>query len=248
MITLAILIPALIYLFIIYMSMPHDSINTSKSTKYLVLGLFSPVLVILLHTLLPRLGSYYFVYPEPFYDDYGNVGFMPTLLGSFVMNFCQVGFVEELCKFVVFYLIYKISDKQNTHPLQTFFNVILVSTGFALLENMVYYYRQPFLDVIFVRTFTSLVLHMVCGVVMGYFIARSQLTYKSESNSNFSVWLTNNPKYKERLFIIFGIISSTILHGSYDYDLEMKLGYSPLIIVSSLFGAYYLFKNLRKRI
>lgn len=244
---LTILIPAIIYCLIIYISAPYKSINLENSTKYLGFGLLSPLIVLLLNIIYPGLHEYYFLdfnLPIQYFD--GTWGFEPTLFGKFIMNFFQVASVEELAKFAVFYAIYR-SDK-NLNPIQVMFNVILVSTGFAILENFIYYMRNPHVDVIFMRTFTALIVHIMLGCVCGYFIARSRMEYKPKELTNFSYWLTNNDSYREKLYIFFGLVSAIIFHGIYDYDLTIQTGYSPLIIVTGLFGCWYLFKNLKNRI
>lgn len=248
MYAISILFPALVYLFIIYISAPFKSLSVNNSIKYLIFGMCSPLIVLTLSSLFPQLFQYYFLnHNVPFQMPDGTWTFEPTLFGIFIMNFIQVALFEEMSKFFIFFLLYK-NDKFNTNPIQTLFNVVLVSTGFAILENVVYYMRVPSIDIIFVRTFTALILHMVCGVIMGYFIARSNMEFKHKELTNFSDWVTNNPKHKRALFISFGIIASILLHGVYDYDLNMQLGYSPLLLVSSLGLAYYLFRDLKKRV
>jgi RsiW-degrading membrane proteinase PrsW (M82 family) len=83
----------------------------------------------------------------------------------------------------------------------------VVALGFAFIENMEYfskYIKSPNVDIMelfALRTTMSMVMHMLMGLMMGYFIALSRL-----KNGWISI------KYH-----LAGLGVATLMHGSYDF-------------------------------
>ena len=85
------------------------------------------------------------------------------------------------------------------------FYVMCVSAGFAVVENMVYAWRfGP--DVLWVRAASAIILHMLAGLIMGYFIA-------------LGVYI----KKRRYLYRILGLMSAIFIHGLYDFNI--MIGY-----------------------
>jgi RsiW-degrading membrane proteinase PrsW (M82 family) len=176
----------------------------------------------------------------------------------FMMAFLQVAFIEELCKFASL----KLSDygrgkrkKDIDSHYSIMFYCAIVSASFAIMESLNYAQRTMagefglFItpkEVLFVRSFTSVILHMVCGLFMGYFIALSK-------GKNF---------YMKTLYSLIGIIAATIAHGIYDFMLMLVkdqkdmffLGknmyvYTPtiMLLLVYVFLAYLASNDLKKK-
>ena len=93
-----------------------------------------------------------------------------ALLGGFFAG----GLVEEVLKFLVLYF-YILREKAFDEPMDGIVYGTVVSLGFATLENYDYVYRlseyyelQP-IDVAYVRSYTAIPLHALCGVIMGFY-------------------------------------------------------------------------------
>jgi RsiW-degrading membrane proteinase PrsW (M82 family) len=85
-----------------------------------------------------------------------------------------VALSEELSKFlVVRYFCYP--QKRFDEPLDGIVYSVMVSMGFATIENVNYVFTHGY-STAFVRMFLSVPAHATFGVVMGYFIGKAKLT------------------------------------------------------------------------
>ena len=230
-------LPALIYIYIVYLSTPFNSINLNKTPKYLIGGFVSTSLLLIITTLVPI--------SKPIFLDYSQ----PYLAADGTQAFIQVGFIEEFAKFLLFLIIFKrFSKTDNKNSTYILFSCMLVSTGFAMSENIIYSYRYPHVDTLLIRSFSALLMHMVSGIVMGYFIA---IGYKNvhynKGISEFNIWMKRNPKYKKITYILFGIFAAVILHGIYDFNFFMQYNYGIELVILYLLLSYFLFKNLKNQ-
>jgi len=115
--------------------------------------------------------------------------------------FVQVGLVEETIKGAAFWVMWRIVRPTAT-LFATMFYCCMVSVCFAGAENLHYFIELADDNVILIRTFTAVVVHMVCGLFMGYFIAMSSL---EEST------------YGRIKRIAKGILCAAAFHGLYDW-------------------------------
>lgn len=175
----------------------------------------------------------------------------PSLTTFFYEAFVQVAFVEELLKFGMYYLVYKfLSAKDKNNSFSILFNTMLVGTGFAMIENIIYTFRfqENVPDTILLRTFSAVLIHMACGIIMGYFIALGNKSVNySKGISEFDIWMKRNPKHKRTVYTIFGILFAILAHGLYDFNIFVQLGYSIEISIGLLLTAYFLFRDLKKK-
>jgi len=134
------------------------------------------------------------------------------------------------------------------------FYTIMVGAGFAAFENTEYAIKTingrfgenlDVFEVLFVRTFSSVLMHMICGAIMGYYIA---LGAKSEK------------MYRIRYNLI-GVFSAAVLHGFYDFTildsnmhtLVLDLGIlsfhwpSTIIVIGGLVITYFMATDLKYR-
>lgn len=252
MITIFSVLPALIYIIIIYLSTPYNTVKLANGSKFIFAGMLSGLLVWFSSVIFPNFYNDLFLnqhFPVVTKD---GVFFQKTILTEFVKAFGQIATIEELCKFGCFYLFYRyFSKNDDNNSIWIMFSCILVAAGFAMLENMLYAYRyyRSFGDVLLNRSFTAVVLHMTCGAIVGYFMAlgKKHSIYK-DGRSEFWVWLRKNKSYKYPIYTAFGIILAILLHGLYDFDLSISGGYHTIITVGSLVLGFLLFRDLKKKV
>jgi len=223
LILLMCIMPAVLYSLIIYFNAPENSIKKKTSITYLYTGLLSTTIMTFVFLLFPNIRS------EMFNTYIGRMimngvevdVYIRTFTTLLFLTFIQIALFEECCK----YIALKLSDysrgkrkKDLDSPYAIMFYCSLISAAFAIMESINYVQRTMagefglFItpkEVLFVRSFTSVVLHMVCGLFMGYFIAISK------GKSLLNKIILNG----------VGIIAATIAHGIYDFML-MKSEYS----------------------
>jgi len=108
-----------------------------------------------------------------------------------------VALVEELSKFMVL-RYYCFTRSSFDEPLDGIVYSVLVSMGFATVEN-VFYISQQGLSVAFLRMFTSVPAHATFAVIMGYYTGKAKFDHAH--------------RYQ---LLRKGIIGATIAHGTYD--------------------------------
>lgn len=117
---------------------------------------------------------------------------------QFFNAFFKVALIEEFSKFVfVRFILY--NNKNFNEPFDGIVYAVMVSMGFATLENVLYVFQYGFTTGI-LRMFTAVPAHATFGVLMGYFLGRAKFTHS-----------------KELYFSIIALSVATIFHGSYDY-------------------------------
>lgn len=215
MILLMCVMPALLYSLIISLSAPDNAIKKKATITYLYTGLLSTTILTFVFMLFPNIQIDLFdTYLGKMYIN-GVVKdvYVRTTETLLALAFIQVALLEELCKFIAF----KLNDynrgkkrKDLDSPYAIMFYCALVSAAFSIMENINYVQRTlsgefgltitP-KEVLFVRAFTSVLMHMVCGLFMGYFIALAK--------NKFGVikWFIT----------VCGVAVSSFAHGLYDF-------------------------------
>jgi RsiW-degrading membrane proteinase PrsW (M82 family) len=245
------ILPALIYGFIVFIHSPKKTIQLNKLWIYTIIGFLS----------ITFFNFFTFIFPEfqvPLFREFIGFSYINGELISFFKNtmlsvlflaIIQVALLEEFSKWMTF----KCGDLirgRNTlrdHPYAIMFYTTMVAAGFASIENTEYAVRAlsggfgPDADVsqvLFVRSISTVIMHMICGIVMGYYIALGAKSHKLD-----------RVKYN-----FIGLVSATILHGLYDFTLM----YGPLsettahwpsaiIVVGGLVLAYFMATDLKYR-
>jgi len=120
------------------------------------------------------------------------------VVGQFIHAFFKVALIEEFSKFffVRFILYY---NKNFNEPFDGIVYAVMVSMGFATLENVMYVFEFGFATGI-LRMFTAVPAHATFGVMMGYFLGRAKFTHRGE------IYLS-----------VLALIAASAFHGSYDY-------------------------------
>lgn len=185
-------LPALVYACIVYLSAPYKSINFRFSQLYFMLGLVSAMVTSWVLWIFPH-------WQDPMLTQ--NI-----FVSQFVLAFIQIALLEEGVK----YLMFRVSERyriKKCHPGGLMFYCMSVSAGFAVLENMMYLQIYGN-DVLVVRAFSAIILHMLTGLMMGYFITIGKMR-------STSVW--------GRLkFGMLGLLTATFYHGIYDYNIFLS--------------------------
>lgn len=218
-------------MFLFYKFIPKGFINPRRSKRYFVIGLLSPTLVTIAHYIFPDLHAH--TYSLLFYCIF------------------QIGMVEEITKYTTYYWTSK--ERKSVHEdshIATMYYVMLTSLGFALVENIEYlmiYGNQ----VLFIRGCTAIVLHMLCGVIMGYFIAKAKnikILYK-ETKNQYEVMINDYIAIGKYLLVGLGLFVVSIVHGVYDYNLMLEGNFNSqftmvVILLGALSIGYFMIKEL----
>jgi RsiW-degrading membrane proteinase PrsW (M82 family) len=242
-------LPGLLYLGIIFLTSPYKSWNFGRSLAYLLGGSLSTLLLFFVYELFPFWDNLYLI-PD---------NFIGQLL---IMAFIQVAFLEEVVKFVMYWLFrtHVLKIKDNQHPLATMIYAGSVALGFAFIENVMYGFNYTS-DILYWRATTSVILHMVTGMMMGYWISLSQHKFKIKTNptddvmgiSIFDVIMRNNTKFRNIFYVSMGLISAIFFHGLYDFNLfgiyefqhsfvDENISWSIQLLI--LFLSLYLVRNM----
>jgi RsiW-degrading membrane proteinase PrsW (M82 family) len=120
------------------------------------------------------------------------------LVHEFYDAFFKVALVEEFSKFIfVRFILYP--NKNFNEPFDGIVYAVMVSMGFASLENVMYVFEYGFKTGI-LRMFTAVPAHATFGVMMGYFLGKAKFIHR-----------------KELYFSLVALLAATVFHGAYDY-------------------------------
>lgn len=213
-------LPAAVYAVIVYLSFPKNTINLKLSFLYFLMGTLS----------CATIGVFLWTFPEwqyPLAENY--------VVAYFLLSFFQVGLLEEGSK----YLFYKLTDiyrERRAHPASMMFYGMSVSTGFAVIENMVYL-QQYGVEVLELRAFSAIILHMLTGLMLGYFMS-------------IGMYKKNPLKYQ-----LIGLGAVAAYHGLYDFNIFVTMtpdgdptydGLNYWVILSIGLGlTYFMMKHLK---
>ena len=124
-----------------------------------------------------------------------------TITGVAVFSYAVVAFSEEFSKFLGLRL-YSYNKKSFDEPLDGIVYAVMVSMGFATVENLMYVVNSQDMKIAFMRMFLSVPAHATFAVVMGYYVGKA----KFNSKNSFILMLT-------------GILGAIFFHGTYDFFL-----------------------------
>jgi RsiW-degrading membrane proteinase PrsW (M82 family) len=120
------------------------------------------------------------------------------VVDQFYNAFFKVALIEEFSKFIfVRFIIYY--NKNFNEPFDGIVYAVMVSMGFATIENILYVFQQGYVTGI-LRIFTAVPAHATFAVIMGYFLGRAKFTHKNNL-----------------LFSLMALAAATLFHGLYDY-------------------------------
>ncbi len=196
-----VVLPPFLYAWIIYLSSPYKSLSLKDSTKFILGGVFSVTILSFLSFLFPYWSTY--AITDPFW-------------GSFWVTAPK----EELSKFFMFLIVYKGLNKyKDLHPITYMFYFGMVGLGFAMIEN-VSYVANFGVYVLKFRTFGSVFVHMICGMLFGYWLGIGKIKKSKFSLRTISsIFLSSRPRIKVFLHCMVGIITASCFHGLWNYHI-----------------------------
>lgn len=181
--------PALVYTGIIFLSF-SKTISLKISFLYFLMGSLGVTAVSAFHWIFPE-------WKHPLVDD-----FVYTI---WILAFLQVALLEESFK-LLFFRFTEMYRRRLPNKLSVMFYSMSVSAGFGVVENMLYAWRFGH-QVLWPRATSTIVLHMIAGLMMGYFI---------------SLGMLDKNKWKRWMYSGIGLASAVFIHGLYDFNIMVS--------------------------
>ena len=125
----------------------------------------------------------------------------------FYSAFMEAGFPEELCKFIVLFLLIWWNKNFNEH-MDGIVYATFVGLGFACLENVLYVLDGG-IGVGILRALISVPGHFLFGVIMGYFLSLAKFSKSNRIG-----------------YILLAIFVPALVHGLFDWLLMVTDGMS----------------------
>jgi protease PrsW len=122
-----------------------------------------------------------------------------SIFQQFIKAFFVVGFVEEFSKYIIV-KFYAQKNEEFNEPFDGIVYAVMVSMGFAALENVMYVFQYGVSTGI-IRAFTAVPAHATFGILMGYFMGLAKFSKNKQ------------------LLNITGLLVATFFHGAYDFFL-----------------------------
>ncbi len=124
----------------------------------------------------------------------------PYLFEMALDAFICTALAEEISKYF-FLRVIAYSSKNFNEPFDGITYSVMVSMGFAMVENLLYVLGDANggLETALVRMFTAIPAHAVFAIIMGYYVGLA--------------------KYKDhkKTYLALGVIAATLVHGFYDF-------------------------------
>lgn len=151
-----------------------------------------------------------------------------SIFEQFIKAFVVVALVEEYSKYIIV-KYYAQPNKEFNEPFDGIVYAVMVSMGFAALENVLYVFQYGFSNGV-MRAFTAVPAHATFGILMGYFMGKAKFS---------------NNKLKLNLF---GLLAATIFHGAYDFFLFINFIPGTIIgaLISLIVGVFLARKAIKK--
>lgn len=101
-----------------------------------------------------------------------------TITGAAIFAYAIVGFSEELSKFLGLRL-YSYNQKEFNEPLDGIIYSVMVSMGFATVENIMYAIKFQDMNVVLIRMVLTVPAHATFAIIMGYFVGKAKFNSKA---------------------------------------------------------------------
>ncbi len=128
---------------------------------------------------------------------------MPYIGNNIILTYI-FAFIEEISKMAIFFL-FVFDNKYYDDIYDGLVYMMLISLSFAGLENVMYAFSestiQKSISLSIMRDITTIPLHVICGIIIGYFL----------SLSSFS-----NDKERKYINILLALLLSSALHGTFN--------------------------------
>src|SRR5688572_14255183 len=120
-----------------------------------------------------------------------------SIAGILFSSFILIALIEEFFKFLAL-RYYGFNRRSFDEPLDGIIYGVMVSMGFATVENLLFVYEYG-ISAAILRIFTAVPAHACFGVIMGYYVGKAK----------FDV-------INRRILLFKAVIAATIAHGFYD--------------------------------
>tara|TARA_B110001454_G_C12715558_1_gene432433 strand:+ start:2380 stop:3054 length:675 start_codon:yes stop_codon:yes gene_type:complete len=151
-----------------------------------------------------------------------------SVFQQFLKAFIVVALVEEFSKYLVI-RYYSQRSKEYNEPFDGVVYAVLVSMGFATLENVLYVFQYGVSTGV-LRAFTAVPAHATFAILMGYFMGKAKFS-------------------KNRIVLnLMGLFFATLFHGAYDFFLFINFIPGSWIgaIISLIIGVFLSRKVIKK--
>jgi len=227
-------VPVVIYILMIWATAPWKSIDIKKAFSHFLIGIISVGIVLTIHRIFPEI-------TKP------NDSF--SMASSFlIFSFLQVALVEEIAKFLSFIVgerVRGLEDVVYDRPFSTMFYCGITHLSFAFIENVNYAIIYG-TNVLLIRSVISMLVHFLCGLMMGYWIAKGRTVTKIKNRSFSEILFMKKPHIKKWIYYSVAVFTSVFIHGLYDYNIftngNIVSGF--LIILGAVIAAYLAAKDL----
>lgn len=161
--------------------------------------------------------------------------FNKSIISIIASAFFSVALIEESSKFAVL-RGYSYTRRSFDEPLDGIVYSVLVSMGFATIENIYYVYQHGY-QVAFLRMFTSVPAHATFGIIMGYYVGKAKFDIKRKNEH-----------------LLKGLGAAIVLHGTYDAFLLlgenawMKKNVSEALLFAGALGSLYIAIRLSRKL
>ncbi|MCH3880802.1 MULTISPECIES: PrsW family intramembrane metalloprotease [Tenacibaculum] len=151
-----------------------------------------------------------------------------SIIQQFVQAFVVVALVEEFAKFIIV-KYYAQNNKEFNEPFDGIVYAVMVSMGFAALENVLYTFQHGAATGV-LRAFTAVPAHGTFAILMGYFMGKAKFS-------------TNKTKLN-----FIGLLIATLFHGAYDFFLFIDFvpGIATGAFISLAIGIFLSNKAIKK--
>jgi RsiW-degrading membrane proteinase PrsW (M82 family) len=228
-------IPVLVYILLIWATAPWKSIDLRKAFTHFITGITSVGIILTLHRIFPSL-------VKPI----GGFSFNTAYL---IFAFIQVSLFEEISKFASFLIGEKVSGGSDTQFKEKAFATMFYSgishLSFAFIENVSYALIYG-TDVLLIRSVVSMLVHFLCGLIMGYWVAKGRMGTRIKMRSFSEILFNKRPDLKIKIYYVISLLTASFIHGLYDYNLFTGGNFvsSSLIILGAGIACYLAAKDL----
>jgi RsiW-degrading membrane proteinase PrsW (M82 family) len=147
---------------------------------------------------------------------------------QFFNAFFKVAFIEEFSKFF-FVRFILFNNKNFNEPFDGIVYAVMVSMGFATVENVLYVYEYGVATGV-MRMFTAVPAHATFAIIMGFFLGKAKFAHR-----------------RVLYYSVVALLTAALFHGSYDYFLFILYvpGIWTIAVVSLVIGLVLSRKAIR---
>lgn len=203
--------------------------KSKEPTKNIIICLLSGILTIALASYLENL-------------------IMPYFSNSVILTYVWA-FIEELSKIAIFFL-FIFDNKHYDDIYDGLVYMMLIALSFAGLENIMYAFSENTISnsisLALMRDFTTVPLHVICGIVIGYFISLGSFSKnKNKKYINFSLAILI-PSFIHGTFnVLMGVLGNLNINYNNLFQVFV-LELLPLLII--MISLFYIAGKVSKKI